>query len=128
MPPLKRTRVKPIEKGPILQFRLRVLHKEEIAFGPGKADLLAAIQSHGSISKGAKSLGMSYMRAWTLVKVMNQAFQEPLIEMERGGAKGGAARLTPLGQKVLELYKDLVEASRTASQKTWSELQKLLKD
>ena len=104
------------------------MHQGEIALGPGKADLLAAIQVHGSISKGAKSMGMSYMRAWTLVKIMNRVFQEPLIEVERGGARGGAARLTSTGHEVLELYTKLVEESREACQKTWAELQKRLKE
>ena len=109
-----------------LQFRIRVLHKGEIALGPGKAELLGAIRDYGSITKGAKKLGMSYMRAWTLVRVMNNSFREPLIEMERGGAKGGAARLTPLGLEALELYHRLVERSRATAQPLWSKLEKLL--
>ncbi len=103
------------------------MHRGEIALGPGKIDLLTAIQTHGSISKGAKSLGMSYMRAWTLVKVMNEAFRAPLVERERGGSQGGTARLTPLGQEILELYRKLVEECHLATQETWSELERRLK-
>jgi molybdate transport system regulatory protein len=113
--------------GPVLQFRPRIFHRGEIALGPGKADLLAAIQTHGSIAKGAKSLRMSYMRAWTLVKIMNQSFREPLVEVDRGGAKGGAARLSALGQKVLGLYGVMVTQSEKATQKTWAQLECLLK-
>lgn len=127
VPPPKVTRVKPAAKGSVLQYRLRVMHKGEIALGPGKADLLAAIQEHGSISKGAKSLGMSYMRAWTLVRVMNRTFRGPLVEKERGGATGGVARLTPLGKEVLAIYSDLVEESRAACRKSWTKLQTRLK-
>jgi molybdate transport system regulatory protein len=103
------------------------MHRGEIALGPGKVDLLTAIQAYGSISKGAKSLGMSYMRAWTLVKVMNCAFREPLVVVERGGSRGGAARLTELGFLVLEIYADLIEQSKLVSEKRWMELQALLK-
>ncbi|HLS69248.1 MAG TPA: LysR family transcriptional regulator, partial [Kiloniellales bacterium] len=34
--------------------------------GPGKAALLEAIARTGSISKAARSMGMSYRRAWLL--------------------------------------------------------------
>ncbi|MGH8717510.1 MAG: winged helix-turn-helix domain-containing protein, partial [Burkholderiales bacterium] len=37
------------------------------AMGPGKADLLEAIERHGSISAAAREMGMSYRRAWMLV-------------------------------------------------------------
>jgi molybdenum-dependent DNA-binding transcriptional regulator ModE len=30
---------------------------------------------------------MSYMRAWMLVKIMNDSFREPLVEVDRGGAR-----------------------------------------
>jgi len=123
----KHTGAKPGDSEPVLQFRLRVLHQGEIALGPGKVELLTAIRTQGSISKGAKSLGMSYMRAWTLVKVMNRAFREPLVVVERGGIKGGTARLTPLGDRVLEIYTGLIEQSRLASEPGWRELRELLK-
>jgi molybdate transport system regulatory protein len=94
--------------------------------GPGKADLLSAIQAHGSIAKGAKSLGMSYMRAWTLVKIMNHAFCGPLVEVDRGGARGGAAKLTPLGQEVLALYRTLIEQSEKVTRPSWVRLRRRL--
>jgi molybdate transport system regulatory protein len=102
------------------------MHRGTIALGPGKIDLLRAIEAHESISKAAKSLGMSYMRAWTLVKIMNAVFREPLVELKRGGAQGGKAQVTDLGRVVLELYSDLVEKCQAASQETWIDVQKRL--
>jgi len=112
---------------PLVQFRPRIFHQGEIALGPGKADLLVAIEAQGSIAKGAKTLGMSYMRAWTLVKIMNHSFREPLVEMDRGGARGGTARLTPLGREVLNLYRTMIEQSEKATLKTWARLRRRLK-
>ena len=111
---------------PALQFRPRIFHRGEIALGPGKADLLAAIEVNGSIAKSARSLGMSYMRAWTLVKIMNGTFREPLVERDRGGAAGGTARLTPFGREVLALYRTLIEQSEKASRSTWARLRRRL--
>jgi molybdate transport system regulatory protein len=109
-----------------LQFRIRLMHRGEIALGPGKAELLVAIRDNGSLAKGAKKLGMSYMRAWTLVRIMNKSFREPLIELERGGAKGGAARLTPLGHEALNLYHRLVARSLATARPLEAKLQKWL--
>jgi molybdate transport system regulatory protein len=103
------------------------MHRGEIALGPGKSDLLAAIEEHGSISRGAKSLGMSYMRAWTLVKVMNLSFRGPLVAVDRGGPRGGAAHLTPLGREVLKLYRSMIARSEAATRGLWKKLRLHLK-
>ena len=85
--------------------RLRLVRGGTIVLGPGKADLLAAVGDSGSLRRAAAALGMSYMRAWTLVKTMNGAFREPLVALARGGARHGGATLTPAGAKVLALYR-----------------------
>jgi molybdate transport system regulatory protein len=103
------------------------MHDGEIAFGPGKAELLAGIRAQGSIAQAAKGLGMSYMRAWTLVKIMNRAFREPLVEVDRGGAEGGKARLTNLGTEVLGLYHEMLRKSRAATRPQWARLRRRLK-
>ncbi|MBM3546506.1 MAG: LysR family transcriptional regulator [Alphaproteobacteria bacterium] len=87
------------------RLRLRLMAGEEIAIGPGKADLLAAIAETGSISAAGRRLDMSYRRAWLLVETMNRCFRSPLVEAAKGGAKGGGARLTSLGEEVLESYR-----------------------
>ena len=58
--------------------RLRVVRGEDIALGPGKARLLELADDTGSIAKAARQMGMSYMRAWTLIRTMNRCFRTPL--------------------------------------------------
>ncbi len=87
------------------RLRLRLMAGEEIAIGPGKADLLSAIEETGSISAAGRRLDMSYRRAWLLVETMNRCFRAPLVEAAKGGPKGGGARLTKLGAKVLKSYR-----------------------
>jgi molybdate transport system regulatory protein len=93
------------EPGNALQPRLRILLGAAIAIGPGKADLLDAIDSTGSISGAARALGMSYRRAWQLADVMNRSFRERLVEAGTGGTHGGGAKLTPFGREVLARYR-----------------------
>ena len=81
-----------------LHPRLRVLRGEEIALGPGKADLLQAVAEAGTLAEAAKRLGMSYMRAWKLVQTMNACFKEPLVATTRGGSERGHATLTEAGR------------------------------
>ena len=95
--------------------RIRVvLNDGTIVMGPGKAELLAAVASSGSIRSAAAELEMSYMRAWSLIRTMNEAFQTPLVEKVRGGADQGGARLTARGRRVLQLYRWMEREARRA--------------
>ncbi len=92
--------------------------------GPGKADLLDAVERTGSIRAAAEDLGMSYMRAWTLIRTMNATFRSPLVEKERGGPAKGGAHLTPRGRKVLELYRKMEKKAERAIARDWEELKR----
>jgi molybdate transport system regulatory protein len=87
------------------EFRLRIHRGDDIAVGPGKVDLLEAIGATGSISGAARSLGMSYRRAWLLVDTMNRCFRTPVVQAEAGGKRGGGAQLTRLGEQVIRRYR-----------------------
>lgn len=97
-----------------LKISLRIYCGEEIAMGPGKADLLDAIEREGSISAAARAMAMSYRRAWLLVDAMNRCWQGPLVGTMPGGAASGGARLTPLGREVLAHYRALQAEVGTA--------------
>ena len=88
-----------------VQFRLRILRGEDIAIGPGKVELLEAIRATGSITAAARSLDMSYRRAWLLVDTMNRCFRKPVVEAEAGGKRGGGSALTPLGEEIVARYR-----------------------
>lgn len=94
---------------PVLKIRARICAGDEIAIGPGKAELLAAIAETGSISAAGRKLDMSYRRAWLLVDTMNRCFREPLVLAATGGKRGGGAGLSPLGAQVLAQYLTLQE-------------------
>jgi len=107
--------------------RIRVTRGDLVIMGPGKADLLEAIAETGSIRSASDAMGMSYMRAWSLIRTMNASFREPLVEKTRGGATKGGATLTPTGEKVLRIYRQMEEASLKAAGPGWKKLQGLLK-
>jgi molybdate transport system regulatory protein len=83
--------------------------------GPGKIALLEAIRSTGSISAAARTLGMSYRRAWLLVEEINRTLREPAVTAESGGARGGGAVVTAVGERVVDLYRIIEAQARTAA-------------
>jgi len=64
---------------------------------PVKWNYLRTLMGTGSLSAAAKQMKMSYMRAWTLVQELNRDPDRPMVEMSRGGASGGTAKVTRFG-------------------------------
>jgi len=111
-----------------LRPRIRVLHRGEIVMGPGKAELLTRIADTGSLSEAARRMKMSYMKAWLLVQVMNRSYRKPLVQAERGGTRGGRARLTSYGRRVLDCYREMEQRSLAAMQEPWKKVRRMLKN
>lgn len=111
-----------------LKIKVQLILDGDIAFGPGKADLLAAIHEHGSISAGGRALGLSYRRAWQMVDMLNRCFKKPLIESTLGGRRGGGAVVTPAGLEVLKRYRAFTKALSRVSKKSAKPLLAQLKN
>ncbi len=86
-------------------IRIRIDFAENVHVGPGKIALLEAIKSTGSISDAARSLGMSYRRAWMLINSLKQGFCDAVTVSSTGGAGGGGARVTSFGASLVKQYR-----------------------
>lgn len=82
-------------------------------FGPGRLELLKEIERCGSIASAAKSMGMSYKKAWVMVEEMNARGSQPYVLTQKGGTKGGGTQITATGRRVMEEY-DILVARLTA--------------
>ncbi len=83
--------------------------------GPGKARLLECIAETGSISAGARAMGMSYKRAWDLVEETARIAGAPVVETRAGGAQGGGAKLTDAGARMLATFRAVEKAAAEAA-------------
>lgn len=95
-----------------LKIKVQMFCGDEIAMGPGKADLLDAIAAQGSISAAARSMGMSYRRAWLLVDAMNRCWERVLVDTQQGGG----AQVTDEGREVLDFFRTLQKQAEGAGE------------
>lgn len=86
---------------------LPALLTQHIVRRPQRIALLAHIAEQGSITRAAKSAGISYKAAWDAIDELNNLAASPLVERSVGGRGGGGAKLSLEGQRVLRLYQKL---------------------
>lgn len=96
------------------RLSLRIDLANGARLGPGKAQLLALIEEHGSIRAAGAAMGMSYRRSWLLADEINRMFKEPSIFTRHGGKSGGGAGLTPFGEILLKACRRMDAESRKA--------------
>ena len=113
-------------RAPVLRFRMRVSDGDRIAVGPGKIALLEAIGNTGSITAAAKSLDMSYRRAWLLLDELNRSLERPAVDSAKGGLQGGGSSLTETGQQLITLYRRIEKRAEIACRDDITQLMDML--
>lgn len=108
-----------------LSIRLDLTSGDRI--GPGKIALLEAIRDTGSISGGARQVGMSYRRAWLLVDDLNRCFREPVVTTQPGGSRGGGAALAPFGRELIKKYRAIEIQATGAAKRQLHDLESALR-
>lgn len=90
-----------------IKSRIWIEGKEGVFLGEGRIKILKAIASEGSVSKAAKSLGMSYKKAWNLVDSINKNASIPVIKTNTGGSGGGGTEITEYGLKMILAFENI---------------------
>ena len=93
------------ESGIVVRSKVWLEKDGKLLMGWGRATLLERIDQLGSISAAAKSMQLAYRNAWLWVEAMNRLSPSPLVEKATGGARGGYARLTEEGRRIVTEYK-----------------------
>lgn len=87
--------------------RLWLNKNGEFFLGLGRIALMKAIIEHGSISAAARSMNMSYKKAWEAIDAMNSIADEPLVIRSTGGSGGGGTKVTKAGRQAIQLYETI---------------------
>jgi molybdate transport system regulatory protein len=104
-----------------VRVRIRIDLGPGQAIGPGKIELLEALDQTGSLSKAARAIGMSYRRAWLLLRALNDLTGEPLATSVKGGAGGGGATLTAAGRDMIVAFRAVEAAAQLAGESRFKE-------
>ena len=87
-----------------LTARFQLQHESGARVGEARIRLLDAIGREGSISAGARAVGLSYRGAWDAVQALNALFGRPVVQAQVGGRDGGLASVTPLGRALVVAF------------------------
>jgi molybdate transport system regulatory protein len=84
----------------------------EPVFGRGRKFLLEAIDERGSINQAAKTINISYRKAWGYIQAMEKRLGMRLVERQAGGPHGGGASLTDEARQLVKKFQLLEEGMR----------------
>jgi molybdate transport system regulatory protein len=104
------SRGKPASRGePASRPRLRLhlwLENEagEALFGPGRLEILRAIETHGSLLAAASALGMSYRGLWAKVRHAERRLGFALVDAHAGRGPASGAVLTDAARELMDHF------------------------
>jgi len=90
-----------------IKSRIWIESNNKVLIGEGRVNLLRAIGETGSLSKAAKSLDLSYKKAWQLLDSVNKSAKKPVTINSIGGKGGGGAELTEYGKSLILIFDDI---------------------
>ncbi|ALJ04309.1 molybdenum transporter [Pseudalgibacter alginicilyticus] len=90
-----------------IKSRIWIEHENHVLLGEGRVLLLKAIDKTGSLSKAAKSLNISYKKAWDLIDSVNKSAKTPVTKNSIGGKGGGGAQLTEYGKSLVTVFDEI---------------------
>ena len=82
------------------------------ALGKGVVALCERVRDMGSLNKAAHDMGMSYSKAWRIMKSAEEEFGISLLE--RNGPKG--SNLTVQARALIEVYEHAASAAQAAAE------------
>lgn len=104
-----------------VQVKVRLV-KETPFFGPGTVTLLKQIAALNSVREASAKTGISYSKAWTMIREAERQTGQELVERQPGGKYGGTASVTAYGSKLVKKYEELERRIEQFAEEQFEEL------
>ena len=99
------------------------------AFFDGQcASLLRQIDRLGSVKEAARRNGISYSKAWNLIRACETAAGREVVVRLHGGKYGGEASVTEFGKELVSAYERLDREVQEFAEKRFGDLLRVWKD
>ena len=73
-------------------------------FGKGIVSIMMLVRQGSSLRAACAQMGLSYSKAWRLLKSAEADLGIPLLDTQKGGTKRAGSTLTPQGEELLDRY------------------------
>ena len=107
----------------ILRPEIRISFSGKQSFFDSEtAALLQQIERCGNVREACEKTGISYSKAWDMIRLAEEGLGGKIVERRAGGKDGGGAEITEHGRTLTELYQRYEEAVRNYSGEKYREL------
>ena len=91
-------------------------------FDENTASFLMAVEAQGSMLSACQSEGISYSKAWKMIKLAEEQLGITFLERQTGGSRGGSSTLTEEGRQFIMRYRLLTEKIQKAAEGIFAEV------
>ena len=85
--------------------------------GIGVLWLLEEIANYKSLRSVSINMGLSYSKAYGMLKRLEDEVGRPFVERKRGGATREGLELTPFARSYMDLYREFQTSAKEAAEK-----------
>ncbi len=104
-----------------LKVKLYLENENDKFMGIGVLWLLQKVKECRSLREAAAEMGISYSKAFRMVKNLESALGEDVLERRRGGSDRSGASLTPFGEEFIILYDEFQKKCKGLLKEPFSE-------
>ena len=83
-------------------------------FGKGIVSIMMLVRQGSSLRAACAQMGLSYSKAWRLLKSAEADLGIPLLDTQKGGPNRAGSTLTPQGEELLDRYLAFEKEAREA--------------
>lgn len=106
-----------------LTFTLQAkLCRPEECFDAGTAVFLQAVEKYGSMLSACQHQGISYSKAWKMVKLAEEQLGVTFLKRQTGGSGGGSSLMTEEGRQFIARYCLFEEKLQAAAEGIFEEI------